>query len=56
VERRTRNTDSAGSNPPYFFLISSKVWFMLLLQELRRKDGTINKLPVYAELIYTVRF
>jgi len=44
VERRTRDTDIAGSNPSYFFYISLKVWFMLLLQELRRKDGIINKL------------
>ena len=39
VERRTRDTDIAGSNPPYFFMISSTVWFMLLLHSLEEKMG-----------------
>jgi len=33
-----------SSNPPYFFWISSKVLFMLLKQELRRKAENIKNL------------
>jgi len=46
VEGRTRDTDIAGSSTPYFFLISSKVWFMLLKQELRRKAGISINWPL----------